>query len=85
MFEIGRLDLNAFVCLFVCLFVFFFNVFFLCVCVSFNVYFDKQDVYFDKQVNKKLGEKIESLDFAESNTHRKTNARGSFETYNLFF
>ena len=53
--------------------------------MSFYVFFDKQDVYFDKQVNKKVGEKIKSLNFAESNAHRKTNARGSFETYNLFF
>ena len=25
------------------------------------------------------------MNFAESNAHRKTNARGSFETYNFFF
>ena len=31
-----------------------------------------------KQINKRLN-------FAESNAHPKTNARGSFETYNLFF
>ena len=47
-------------------------------------------VYFDKQVHKKLekikrAKKIESLNFAESDAHRKTNARGSCETYNLFF
>ena len=48
-------------------------------------------VYFDKKVHKKLKKKIkqakkfQTLDFAESNTHRKTNARGSFETYDLFF
>ena len=47
-------------------------------------------VYFDKQVHKKLeknkqAKKIKSLNFAESNVHQKTNARGSFETYNLFF
>ena len=46
--------------------------------------------YFDKQVNKKLRKKlskrkIDSLNFAESNAHQKTNARSSFETYNLFF
>ena len=47
-------------------------------------------VYFDKQVHKKLENKIskqkksKSLNFAESNTHRKTNAHSSFETYNLF-
>ena len=27
---------------------------------------------------------IKSLNFAESNAHQNTNARGSFETYNLF-
>ena len=43
-------------------------------------------VYFDKQVHKKLekkikqAKKIQTLNFAESNAHRKTNARGSFET-----
>ena len=42
-------------------------------------------VYFDKQVHKKTGKKkqakkIKTLNFAESNAHRKTNARGSFET-----
>ena len=47
-------------------------------------------VYFDKQVNKKLRKKlskrkIDSLNFAESNAHQKTNARSSFETYNLYF
>ena len=47
-------------------------------------------VYFDKKVHKKLEKKIkqakkfQTLDFAESNAHRKTNARGSFETYDLF-
>ena len=33
----------------------------------------------------KQAKKIESLNFAELNAHRKTNAHGSFETYNLFF
>ena len=39
-----------------------------------------------KQVRKKLEKKlskpkkIQTLNFAESNAHRKTNARGSFET-----
>ena len=48
-------------------------------------------VYVDKKVHKKLKKKIkrakkfQTLDFAESNAHRKTNARGSFETYDLFF
>ena len=47
-------------------------------------------VYFDKQVRKnwkkiKQAKKFKSLSFAESNAHRKTYARGSFETYNLFF
>ena len=43
-------------------------------------------VYFDKQVHKKLekkikqAKKIQTLNFAESNAHRKTKARGSFET-----
>ena len=44
-------------------------------------------VYFDKQVHKKTekkkikqAKKIQTLNFAESNAHRKTNARGSFET-----
>ena len=48
--------------------------------------------YFDKQVHKKLEKKNEAkkkkkkknklkpLNFAESNAHRKTNARSSFET-----
>ena len=34
---------------------------------------------------KKKKKKIKSLNFAESNAHRKTNACGSFETCNLFF
>ena len=34
---------------------------------------------------KKKKKKIKSLNFAESNVHRKTNASSSFETYNLFF
>ena len=49
-------------------------------------------VYFDKKVHKKLKKKIkqakkkiQTSDFAESNAHRKINARGSFETYDLFF
>ena len=48
-------------------------------------------VYFDKKVHKNLKKKIkqakkfQTLDFAESNAHRKTNARVSFETYDLFF
>ena len=33
----------------------------------------------------KQAKTIESLNFAESNAHRKTNALGSFETNNLFF
>ena len=42
-------------------------------------------VYFDKQVKKKLGKNkqaknIQTLNFAESNAHRRTNARDSFET-----
>ena len=39
-----------------------------------------------KMKKKKIQEKKnESLNFAESNAHRKTNAGGSFETQNLFF
>ena len=42
-------------------------------------------LYFEKQVHKKLEKKIkqakiQTMNFAESNAHRKTNARGSFET-----
>ena len=33
----------------------------------------------------KQAKKIQTLNFAESNAHRKTNARGSFETWDLFF
>ena len=33
----------------------------------------------------KQAKKIERSNFAELNAHQKTNARGSFETYNLFF
>ena len=33
----------------------------------------------------KQAKKFQTLDFAESNAHWKTNARGSFETYDLFF
>ena len=39
---------------------------------------------FIKNWNKCQAKKIKSLDFAESNTHQKTNARGSFETNSLF-
>ena len=35
--------------------------------------------------NQASKKKIKSLNFAESNAHRKTNVRGSFETYNFFF
>ena len=52
--------------------------------MSFHVYFDKQA---HEKTGKKLSKqkkKIQSLNFAESNRHRKTNARSSFETYNLF-
>ena len=63
-------------------------------CVDINV--DKRCVdhstnILTKKVRKKTGKKIkqakkfQTLDFAESNAHRKTNARGSFETYDLFF
>ena len=43
-------------------------------------------VYFNKQVHYKVEKKLskqkpfESLNFAESNVHRKTNAHDSFET-----
>ena len=40
---------------------------------------------FIKKKKKKKKKRIKSLNFAESNAHRKTNAHGSFETYNLFF
>ena len=42
---------------------------------------------FIKKLKKKnkQAKKIQILDLAESNAHRKTNARGSFETYDLFF
>ena len=33
---------------------------------------------------KQAKKKIKRLNFAESNAHRETNARGSFETYNFF-
>ena len=48
-------------------------------------------VYFDKKVHKNWKKKLSkqkknpTLNFAESNAHRKTNARGSFETQDLFF
>ena len=53
--------------------------------MSFHVYFDKQ--VHKKKLEKKISKqkKKKSLNFAESNAHQKTNARGSFETYNLFF
>ena len=56
------------------------------VCCSkcFIVSFISFHVYFDKQVHKNMKKikhaKIRSLNFAESNTHRKTNASDSFET-----
>ena len=40
---------------------------------------------FIKNWKKIKQEKIKSLNFDESNAHRKTNAHGNFETYNLFF
>ena len=59
--------------------------------MSFHLYFDKQ-VHKklkkkQKQKQKKLSKpkKIKSLNFAESNAHQKTNARGRFETNNFFF
>ena len=55
-----------------------------CVCHIFSCDFDKK---FHKSWKKKIkqAKKFQTLDFAESNAHRKTNARGSFETYDLFF
>ena len=47
--------------------------------MCFIMYFISFDVYFGGKNNKK-GEKNESLNFDESNVHRKTNVRGSFET-----
>ena len=38
-----------------------------------------------KMKKKKFKKKNESLNFAKSNAHRKTNAGGSFETQNFFF
>ena len=53
--------------------------------MSFHVYFDKKVHKKTEKKNTQLSKKkIKCLNFAESNAHRKTNARGSFETYNLF-
>ena len=52
--------------------------------ISFLVYFDKK-VHKKKKKKNKHAKKFQPLYFAESNVHRKTNARGSFETYDLFF
>ena len=41
--------------------------------------------FIKRKKKNKQARKIKSLNFAEWNAHRKTNARGSFETYNLFF
>ena len=38
-----------------------------------------------KNKTKQKKTKIKSLNFPESNAHGKTNVRGSFETYNLYF
>ena len=38
-----------------------------------------------KKKNNFKKKKNESLNFAESNAHRKTNVGGSFETQNFFF
>ena len=37
-----------------------------------------------EKISKKK-KKLKALNFAESNVHRKSNVRGSFETKNLFF
>ena len=42
------------------------------------------DIYFGRKNKIKRG-KIQSLNFAESNVHGKTNARGSFETEFFLF
>ena len=52
--------------------------------MSFHVYFDKQVHKKLKKISKQKKKKITSLNYAESNAHRKTNARGSFETHNFF-
>ena len=39
--------------------------------------------HWEKKISKQ--KKIQTLNFAESNTQRKTNARGSFEIWDLFF
>ena len=52
--------------------------------MSFHVYFDKQVHKKTGKKNKQAKKKIKSLNFAESNVHRKTNAYGSFDTYNFF-
>ena len=47
--------------------------------ISFLVYFDNLvHKKWEKKINKQ--KKIQTFNFAESNAHRKTNARGSFET-----
>ena len=48
--------------------------------ISFHVYFDKQVHKKTEKKKNKQAKKIKTLNFAESNAHRKTNARGSFET-----
>ena len=48
----------------------------------------KLSSFFVVKMKKKIiisRKKIESLNFAKSNAHRKTNAGGSFETQNFFF
>ena len=52
--------------------------------ISFLVYFDKK-VHKKTEKKNKQAKKFQTFDFAEPNAHRKTNARGSFETYDLFF
>ena len=56
--------------------------------VSFHLYFDKQ--VHKKKLNKKLSKKkkrkkIKRLNFAESNAHRKTNARGRLWVIQFIF
>ena len=56
-----------------------FKVFY-CICHIFSCIFWQASSY--KKISK--AKKLESLNFSESNTHQKTNVRGSFETEKLF-
>ena len=52
-------------------------------CFFMDILTSKFITNWEKKLSKK--KKIKSLNFAESNVHRKTNACCSFETYNLCF